>query len=75
MDRRQNTYVMDKGFKGRVSNHDVPLGRLRKIKNANLKLPGFLPETKLRISSPHSPKKLKTTNLEWLSSSAQEEQS
>lgn len=61
MDRRQNTYVVDKGFKGRVSNHDAPLGRLRKIKDANLKLPGFLPETKLRISSPYSPKKLKTT--------------
>ena len=59
MDSRQNTYVMDKGFKGRVSNNDVPLGRLRKIKNANLKSQGFLPETKLCISSPHSPKKVK----------------
>lgn len=27
MDRRQNTYIMDKGFKGRVSNPDVPLER------------------------------------------------
>lgn len=25
MDRRQNTYIMDKGFKGRVSNPDVLL--------------------------------------------------
>lgn len=67
MDRRQNTYVMDKGFKGRVSNHDVPLGRLRKIKNANLQLPGFLLYTKLRISSP-LPKKVKDHNLERLQS-------
>lgn len=74
MDRRQNTYIMDKGFKGRVSNPDIPLGGLRKIKSADLKWPGLLPK-KNCASLPLPPQKVKRPqDLGLLGSFAQEEQ-
>jgi hypothetical protein len=36
MDRRQNTYIMDKGFKGGVSNSDVLLQRAEKEQRSEI---------------------------------------